>query len=540
MKIDEKEHALEVLRQMDNFRKTNRHCDFTIKVGSKSFPVHRNVLSASSDYFKAMLSYDTKENQCSEVKIKDCDPECIKKCVDFMYSGSATVANEKREPMMHVAHLMQLRRLCDGIALSLEESLDSESFFATKRVANIYSCRNLEKKCEEFALENFRSISLEDGFKCMEEDYLELLIKSKETKASESAKCKSLIVWASIDLDKRSKFFEEMLGHINLLKIPLGYRRYLIEKEPLVFLSNPCLKALLISIMDKANVLAKDFAMKDDGIKNAIAAFDKPSKAIQVFEPEQRRWTRMQNIPDEINGKQFTTVLMGDHLYVLMNDRTGYRLNYSDVTATWLRIPDRTQCARVVAAVLDGSIYVFDNTNQNSNAVERLNLDDGTWSHVTDREHRSYEIAVTASQGIVYFAGGFNGSSQYYATFSSFDPIAKSWTDLPNMPTARYGASALEISGKVYIMGGRTGSYLNTVESFDVDKETWTTVSNMNHTRYLFSSGVLGEKIFVIGGTNSGNTVELMDPYENTWSVVETMTGKDIHPESSTAVHLFT
>ena len=49
------------------------------------------------------------------MKIKDCDPDCVKKCVEFIYSGVATVAKEKREPMMHVAHLMQLHRTYDFI-----------------------------------------------------------------------------------------------------------------------------------------------------------------------------------------------------------------------------------------------------------------------------------------------------------------------------------------------------------------------------------------------------------------------------------------
>ena len=54
-------------------------------------------------------------------------------------------------------------------------------------------------------------------------------------------------------------------------------------------------------------------------------------------------------------------------------------------------------------AYISGSIYVFDNTGNNSKAVERLNLDDGTWSHITDRGQQSYDITITACQGIGVF-----------------------------------------------------------------------------------------------------------------------------------------
>lgn len=535
LKIDKKEHAYEVLQNLNNYRKEKKHCDFIVKAGSEDIPAHRNVLSASSDYFKAMLSHETKENQAGIANIKEADPNCVKKCIHFIYTGEASVEGVTHADLMHVAHIMQLRRLCDGVMLSLEEGLDAESFFLTKKIADTFSIRHLEEVCEKYAQENFRLISLEDGFKDLDTDYVSFLIKSKSTQASESAKCKALIIWASVDLESRSKCFEDVLGYLNLLKIPLGYRRYLVEKEPLVFLSNPCLKALLISIMDKANVLAKDFTIRDDGISNAISVFDKATSAVQVFEPEQKRWTRMQDIPGEIVTKKLTAVQLGGQIYVLMSDKTGYRLNYSDRAATWARVADRTQTSKVAAVVFDGTIYVFDDTGNGSQAVERLDLSDGSWAHVTDRVKPCFEMCVVSAQDHIYCGGGFNGG--VLADFFSYDPIDSNWVTLTSMPTARRGAAAAEVNGRIYVMGGNG---LRSVECYDIEGGTWSTISNMNNPRYLFSACVLGEKIFVIGGQQSNNTIEALDPYENAWNVSETMTGKDIHSEAGVAVSLFT
>ncbi|XP_077968316.1 kelch-like protein 2 [Styela clava] len=101
-----------------------------IKAGSEEIPVHKNIVSASSDYFKAMLSHENVGTKSGVVEIKEFDGVCVKKCVDFIYTGDAYVAKEKRETLMDVAHMMQLQRICDSIAIFLEDDLDPRSFFS--------------------------------------------------------------------------------------------------------------------------------------------------------------------------------------------------------------------------------------------------------------------------------------------------------------------------------------------------------------------------------------------------------------------------
>ena len=49
-------HAKSILTTMNNLRKTNTLCDVMLKVSSESFPAHRIVLAACSDYFRAMFT----------------------------------------------------------------------------------------------------------------------------------------------------------------------------------------------------------------------------------------------------------------------------------------------------------------------------------------------------------------------------------------------------------------------------------------------------------------------------------------------------
>nr|XP_039247548.1 kelch-like protein 2 [Styela clava] len=230
-----------------------------IKAGSEELPVHKNIVSASSDYFKAMLSHENVETKSGVVEIKEFDEVCVKKCVDFIYTGDAYVAKEKRETLMGVAHMMQLQRLCDSIAIFLEDDLDPRSFFQTKKIANRYNCKQLEEKCNQFGLQRFKEIAQSDEFMDLDEKFISFLMESKETKAKEEGKCKMLLAWTKHDIDERKECFLSLVMKFQLTKMTLSYRRFLVENEPFTYiwsLSHSC------TILDSTGNQFKNFNLK--------------------------------------------------------------------------------------------------------------------------------------------------------------------------------------------------------------------------------------------------------------------------------------
>ncbi|XP_077969897.1 kelch-like protein 2, partial [Styela clava] len=262
---DSKEHAVEILQQLNEYQKTGHHCDFMIKAGSEELPVHKNIVSASSDYFKAMLSHENVETKSGVVEIKEFDEVCVKKCVDFIYTGDAYVAKEKRETLMGVAHMMQLQRLCDSIAIFLEDDLDPRLFFETKKIANRYNCKQLEEKCNQFALQRFKEIAQSDEFMDLDEKFISFLMESKETKAKEEVKCKMLLAWTKHDIEERKECFLGLVMKFQLTKMPLSYRRFLVENEPLLFESMQSIRSLTLSILDSnGNASSKDVKLTEN------------------------------------------------------------------------------------------------------------------------------------------------------------------------------------------------------------------------------------------------------------------------------------
>ncbi|XP_072023098.1 uncharacterized protein [Amphiura filiformis] len=71
---------------LKTFRSENTFCDVTIKVGSKSFPAHKNILAASSGYFKTMFTSGFQEAEIS----LDGDGEIFKMILDCIYAGDTS------------------------------------------------------------------------------------------------------------------------------------------------------------------------------------------------------------------------------------------------------------------------------------------------------------------------------------------------------------------------------------------------------------------------------------------------------------------
>ena len=100
---------------------------------------------------------------------------------------------------------------------------------------------------------------------------------------------------------------------------------------------------------------------------------------------------------------------------------------------------------------------------------------------------------------------------------------------LTNMSTPRFGAAAVTLNNKIYVMGGFSTKYassaMTSVEYFTPTPSggSWTSVANMNTARGLAAASVVNGKIYVMGGTDNNqtivNSVEMYDPQDGNGSV---------------------
>ncbi|XP_077975733.1 uncharacterized protein LOC120333324 isoform X2 [Styela clava] len=483
-------HCGKMMMALNKQRESKEHCDFAIMVGDRKIPAHRNVLSAGSYYFRAMLSHENIESRNGIVAMQQVQYSSVKTCIDYIYTGNLlTHYGEDCEQLLYTASMMQIKGLCDKIAISLLRKLSPESFYSTKMIANTFNCAGLVESCNKYALRNFQSIAAEENFKRLDEDFVSFLLGSKAI-------------------------------------------------NPLVFDSARYHAALMNIPTDGSRIVAEDIDIKHAAKPiNAIAVFDIKSRSIHAFHPKTKTWTKLQKISADFVDENFTAVVLGNTIYVLVFDGTNYQLNYTETNATWIRLADRRMTKKRVAAVaFEGSIYAFDDSGNNSKAVGKFDPSDGTWSHVTEKPLEGWFTSVVAAGCFIYCFGGYNNG--YLSNAMKFNPSDSKWTILPPMTYARNRAAVVELDGKIYVMSGYANICYNILECFDMASETWTTVPCLNNSFGYFKACVVEGKIFSVERNKPKSTIEEFDPTGNSWVVAGTLGMKDIKKEASITLNV--
>src|SRR5207245_1312144 len=117
-------------------------------------------------------------------------------------------------------------------------------------------------------------------------------------------------------------------------------------------------------------------------------------------------------------------------------------------------------------------------------------------------------VSVSSDGTFAYAVGGFDsGIGGPTDAFNQYDPVANTWTPLPNIPTGFYDAPSVYApnTNRVYVFGGfdTTFAVRDIVQIYDVASNTW--VANGTPMpdpagRYFASAVYYNGKIYVIGG----------------------------------------
>jgi N-acetylneuraminic acid mutarotase len=89
-----------------------------------------------------------------------------------------------------------------------------------------------------------------------------------------------------------------------------------------------------------------------------------------------------------------------------------------------------------------------------------------------------------------------------------YDPATNVWTTKASMPTARWGAAAGVIDGKLFVAGGRGTdlSVLTKMEMYDPASNSWGVRAKMLTGREGAGAAVIGGVLHVLGGTGGSDT----------------------------------
>ncbi|MEM8778163.1 MAG: kelch repeat-containing protein, partial [Cyanobacteria bacterium P01_G01_bin.49] len=192
------------------------------------------------------------------------------------------------------------------------------------------------------------------------------------------------------------------------------------------------------------------------------------------------------------------------------------------------------------SAVVDGKLYMVGGKTNNGpiNDVyvydpgDSIDAGDDVWTTLPNGLPGSAveNPAVVSFDGQLYVFGGSTGPfSGAVNNAAVLDPDTNTWTSLASMPTARGGANAEVLDGKIYVVGGLAsdGSSLDTVETFDPVTGMWDTGTALQTRRDNPGAAVVDDLLYVFGGRTRNadgttidgglSTLEIYDPVADQW-----------------------
>jgi len=111
------DHLSKLITGLDTLRASGVLCDYTIIAGGLEMHVHRAVLVACSDYFRAMLTGDMLESRESTVILQGISSFGLQAVIEFIYSGRLTVSLDNVEEILAAASHLQVSHFNSVVTL---------------------------------------------------------------------------------------------------------------------------------------------------------------------------------------------------------------------------------------------------------------------------------------------------------------------------------------------------------------------------------------------------------------------------------------
>ncbi len=150
----------------------------------------------------------------------------------------------------------------------------------------------------------------------------------------------------------------------------------------------------------------------------------------------------------------------------------------------------------------------------------------GCWAPLAALPAARQETAVVALAGRIYVIGGFSGSPpQAVPTVEVYHAATNQWSSVAPLPIPMHHVNAAAVDGKLYVLGGMAGGFqaVGNTYVYDPIANRWAPRASMPMERGSAAVGVIGTKIYVAGGYRNGQSVGTFSAYDTVNDTWDTM-----------------
>jgi len=228
---------------------------------------------------------------------------------------------------------------------------------------------------------------------------------------------------------------------------------------------------------------------------------------IDVYDPKTETWAKKAEMPTP--RSDLSTSVVDGKIYAIGGGvpKPGGFVDvatvevYDPKTDTWAKKKEMpTPRLGLSTSVVDGKIYAIG--GQVTGIVEIYDPEQDQWFEPDPMPIPRGWFSTSAVGGKIYAIGGGRFG---LPTVEVYHPQKKRWTPAKAMPTGRTVLSTSVVDGKIYAIGGTAvmGDFrmaFATVEVYDPARDQWTQIEEMPTARYNFATSAMNGIIYAFGG----------------------------------------
>lgn len=462
---------------MQQLRADNLFHDVVIEVEGKSFPCHRVVLCAFSNYFRGMFYSGMVESNKNTIELQGLDAACTSKVFDYLY-GDINIDPDFAEDILAIAVYLQIDCLRITCELKLGSNLDNSNVI---RLWNMSSkeypeCTILRNFCEVYMLSNFPEFSKSPEALQMNVKEVTFLLQHDELCApAEDVVCEFLVQWFHFDIENRKEHLEDLFKCSKFSLLSAGCLTEFIEnfqlsredclqpyvQDAIVYQSNPTVQ------LESLNT-DMDFRLRSDRETSIVViSFKSTSESglhIELWQYglREKQWNKMAALPS-YPGIGFSTCTYGESMLFLSGGSTACTFfEFDGLKNKWQRKENllETRCRHCMIA-LDDYVYVLGGTtNKRTNEIERYCLDMQRWEKCGSLQMAVDDSSVATANDKIYLFGGFSPDFDILKLVQCYDPTTKTTCVVSVIPNMYDLIDAVGANDSIYIIGRQSGKVM--------------------------------------------------------------------------------
>jgi len=208
-------HSDMVLSSFNNMRKTGELCDIILVVNNKEFYCHRALLSANSQYFRAMFSGSMSERHQKKIVLYDVSDVAMEHIINFFYTSLVGITMENVVHILPAARMLQVDRIVDACCEFMRRNISLGNCLGISSFADLHSCDELKSLADEYAIQHFSEVIQVDEFLHLSIDLLLQLISSDALNVhSEERVYEAVLAWIKYEPQSRKQHISSLLDHV--------------------------------------------------------------------------------------------------------------------------------------------------------------------------------------------------------------------------------------------------------------------------------------------------------------------------------------